>query len=72
MIIEEDKKKLESKISEITRRNPKNRNKDQSDTIKNLEIFITQGKKLSNYIITMLKLHLKLCVKQNREKDLKY
>ena len=45
MIIEEDKKKLESKISEITRRNPKNRNKDQSDTIKNIRNLYNSRKK---------------------------
>ena len=45
MIIEEDKKKLESKINEITRRNPKNRNKDQSDTIKNIRNLYNSRKK---------------------------
>ena len=34
--IEEDKKKLKSKLSEITTGNPKNRDKDQSDTIQNI------------------------------------
>ena len=43
--IEEDKKKLESKISEITRRNPKNRNKDQSDTIENIRNLYNSRKK---------------------------
>ena len=32
-----------------------------------LKIFITQEKKLSNYINVILKLYLKLCIKQNRE-----
>ena len=35
-----------------------------------LKIFITQEKKLSNYINVILKLYLKLCIKQNREQDI--
>ena len=55
--IEEDQKKLRSKLNEITTGNLQ-------------EIFITQGKKLSNYIMIMLKLYLKLYIK-NRKQDLK-
>ena len=55
--IEEDQKKLRSKLNEITTGNLQ-------------EIFITQEKKLSNYIMIMLKLYLKLYIK-NRKQDLK-
>ena len=37
-----------------------------------LEVFMNQEKKFSNFIIIMLKLHLKLSTKQNMERDLKY
>ena len=39
----------------------------QSNTLKILEIFIIQGKMLSIYLMIMLKLDLKLCIKQNME-----
>ena len=37
-----------------------------------LKIFITQEKMLSKYLMIMLKLDPKLCIKQNMEQDLKY
>ena len=70
--IEGDQKQFKSKLNEITTGNLKHKSKDQLDTIKILKIFLTQAKKLSNYIIIMLRLYLKLCIKQNREQDLKY
>ena len=53
----------------------KNQNINQKINLiqqKILKIFITHETKLSKYIIIMLKLYLTLCIKQNREKDLKY
>ena len=70
--IEGDQKQFKSKLNEITAGNLKHKSNDQLDTIKILKIFLTQAKKLSNYIIIMLRLYLKLCVKQNWEQDLKY
>ena len=69
--IEEDQKQFKSKLNEITIGNQKHKSKNQLDTIKNIT-FITQETKLSNYIMIMLKLYLKLCTKQNREQHLKY
>ena len=69
---EEDQKQFKSQLNEITTVNPKHRSKDQLKAIKNVKIFITQETKLSNYIKVMLKLYLKLCIKQNKEQDLKY
>ena len=63
---------MKSKLNEITRGNPKNKSKYQLDTIKTLKIFITQETKLSKYIMIILKIYLKLCIKQNMEQDLKY
>ena len=59
---------FKSKLNEKTTGNPKPKSKDQLDTIK---MFIAQEIKLSNYKIIMLKLYLKLYIKQNREQDLK-
>ena len=70
--IEESQKQFKSKLNEITTGNPKHKSKDQLDTIKNIKTFITQDTKLSDYIMIMLKSCLKLCIKQNREQDLKY
>ena len=70
--IEEDQKQFKSKPNKTTTRNPKRKSKDQLDAKKILKIFITQKTKLSNYIMIMLKLYLKLCIKQNREQELKY
>ena len=69
--IEEDQKQFKSKLNEITIGNQKHKSKNQLDTIKNIT-FITQETKLSNYIMIMLKLYLKLCTKQNRQQHLKY
>ena len=35
-------------------------------------MFITQEKKLSNYVMIMLKLYQRLFIEQSKEKDLKY
>ena len=59
---------FKSKLNEKTTGNPKPKSKDQLDTIK---MFIAKEIKLSNYKIIMLKLYLKLYIKQNREQDLK-
>ena len=68
--IEEDEKQFKSKRNEITIGNPKCKSKNQFDITKILKI--SQEKKLSNYIMIMLKLYLELCIKQNREQDIKY
>ena len=75
--IEEDQKQFKSKLNEITTGDPKYKSKDQLDTIENIKnlYFITKEKiKLYNQIIIiiLLKLYLKLCIKQKREQDLKY
>ena len=57
--IEEDQKQFKSKLNEINTGNPKYKPKDQET-------------KLSNYIMIMQKLCLRLCKKQNGEQDLKY
>ena len=68
---EEDRKQFKSKLNEITTENPKYRLKDQLDTIKILKIFKTQEKKkkIKLHIMIMLKLYLKLCIKQTLGKD---
>ena len=35
-------------------------------------MFITQEKKLSNYVMIMLKLYQRLFIEQSKEKELKY
>ena len=68
---EEDRKQFKSKLNEITTENPKYRLKDQLGTIKILKIFKTQEKKkkIKLHIMIMLKLYLKLCIKQTLGKD---
>ena len=67
---EEDRKQFKSKLNEITTENPKYRLKDQLDTIKILKIFKTQEKKkIKLHIMIMVKLYLKLCIKQTLGKD---
>ena len=56
---ENKKKQLKSNLNEITRRNPKN-SENQLKTIENIKIFRNQEKKLSNCLMIILKLHLKL------------
>ena len=63
----EYQKKFKSNINKTTSGNPKYREIYQSNTLKILEIFIIQGKMLSIYLMIMLKLDLKLCIKQNME-----
>ena len=62
--IEEDQKQFKSKLKQITTGNPEHKSKNQ--------IFMNQDKKLSIYLMIMLELNLKLCMKQNIEQDLKY
>ena len=63
----EYQKKFKSNLNKTTSGNPKYREIYQSNTLKILEIFIIQGKMLSIYLMIMLKLDLKLCIKQNME-----
>ena len=69
--IEEDQKQFKSNLSEITLEHHNYSKKDQLDTIKILNVFITTEKKVLNYILIMPKLYLKLYTRQNREQDLK-
>ena len=63
----EYQKKFKSNLNKATSGNPKYREIYQSNTLKILEIFIIQGKMLSIYLMIMLKLDLKLCIKQKIE-----
>ena len=63
----EYQKKFKSNLNKTTSGNPKYREIYQSNTLKILEIFIIQGKMLSIYLMIMLKLDLKLCIKQRME-----
>ena len=67
---EKDQKQFKSDLNEITRGNPNKKSADQIKIIEN--IFIIQDKKLSIYLMITLKLYFKLCIKQNKEYDLKY
>ena len=69
---EENKKQFKWKLNEISTGNPKYKSKNQLDMIKNVKIFMNQDERLSIYLMIMLELNLKLCVKQNMEQDLKY
>ena len=69
---EEYQKQFKSKLTELTAENPKHKSKVRLNTIKNIEIFITQETNLSNFIMIMLKLFLNLCIKQRKEQNLKY
>ena len=68
---EEDQEQFESVLKEITRGNPRKKSEHQVKTIKTLKIFMNQEKKLSNCVMIMLKLDLKVSINQNMEKDLK-
>ena len=69
---EEDQNKFKSSLSEITARNPKYKKQYQVDAIEKIKTFLIQDKTLSIYLMIMLKLNLKLCLKQKMELDLKY
>ena len=70
--IEEDQEKFKSSLNEITSGNAKYRKNINQMQQKILKIFIIQEKKLSNYLMIMLKFDLKLCIKQTMEQHLKY
>ena len=73
---EEDQKKFKREFGQIKSGNPDHKSDKQLYTIKNGNIFMTQGKKLLIYLIVTQKLDLKPFRNQNkiklREKDLKY
>ena len=70
--IEEDQNKFKSSLNKITSRNSKYRKNINQMQQKILKIFVIQEKKLSNYLMIMLKFDLKLCIKQTMEQHLKY
>ena len=73
---EEDQKKFKKEFGQIKSGNPDHKSDKQLYTIKNVKIFMTQGKKLLIYLIVTQKLDLKPFANQNKiklkEKDLKY
>ena len=69
---EEDQEQFKSDLNERTRANPKKKSDHQIKTIENIKNIYESRKKLSNCVMTMLKLDLKLRINQNMEKDLQY
>ena len=69
---EQDQNQSKSKLNEITIGNLNHKSKNQLHAIKNIKNLYNSRDKIINYIMIMLKLYLKLCIKQNREQDLKY
>ena len=70
--IEEDQKHFKSKLNEITTGNPKHRSKDQLDTIKNIKNLCNSRDKTIKLYNNYANFCLKVCIKQNKEQDLKY
>ena len=70
--IEEDQKHFISKLNEITTGNPKHRSKDQLDTIKNIKNLCNSRDKTIKLYNDYANFCLKVCIKQNKEQDLKY
>ena len=70
--IEEDQKHFKSKLNEITTGNPKHRSKDQLDTIKNIKNLCNSRDKTIKLYNDYANFCLRVCIKQNKELDLKY
>ena len=68
----EDQKHFKSKLNEITTGNPKHRSKDQLDTIKNIKNLCNSRDKTIKLYNDYANFCLKVCIKQNKEQDLKY
>ena len=72
---EEEQKKFNSKLGEITSGNPEHKSRDQSDTTKNVQNLYNSKQKIIDLSIVQ-KLDLELFMKQNKmkpkEQDLKY
>ena len=62
-------KQFKSDLKEVTTGNTNNKSEDQLHIQNLIKI---QENKLSNYIMIMLRLDLKICTKQKMKQDLKY
>ena len=74
--IEEDQKQFKSGLNQITIGNPKKKSADQIKTIENIKNLYNSRQKVINlfndYLMIMQKFNPKLCLKPNKEQDLKY
>ena len=70
--IEADQKQFKSDLNQITIGNPKYNGEYQSNTITNIKNFYNSRQRVIDLFNGYAKITLKLCIKENREQELKY